>query len=70
MYTRIEGQVRRYCYLHREADAKISGHPATVVEQEDGPLSVQKVGCDQVKEDNMEQEDFLIYLKAYGGERF
>ena len=41
-----------------------------MVEQEDGTLKVQEVGRDQVKEDNVEQEDFLTHLKAFGGEWF
>jgi hypothetical protein len=38
-----------------------------VIEQKGGTLKVQEVGGDQVKEDTVEQEDFLTHLKAYGG---
>jgi hypothetical protein len=68
IYTRMNGQGRRYHYSHREAEAAISGHPATVAEQGDGKLKGQEVGCNQVKEVNVEQEAFLTYLKAYRGE--
>ena len=43
----------------------ISGHPMTVVEQEDRTLKLQGVGHNPVIEDTVEQEDFLPYLKAY-----
>ena len=33
IYTRMNGRGRRYHYSHREVEATISGHPATVVEQ-------------------------------------
>jgi hypothetical protein len=45
-YTKVDGPGRRYRYSHREAEVKISGHPATAVEQEDGTLKVQEVGHD------------------------
>ena len=41
-----------------------------MVEQEVKTQKVQEVGCNQVKEVNVEQEDFLTHLKAYGGEWF
>ena len=48
----------------------ISRHPAPVVEQEDGTLKVQNVGCDQLKEYNVEHKDFLTHLNAYKGKWF
>ena len=49
IYTRMNGRGRRYHYSHREAEAKIRRHSVTVIEQENGILQVQEVGCGQVK---------------------
>ena len=51
-------------------EVTISGHAATVVEQEDKILKVEEVGHDQAEEDNVDQEDFLTHLKVYGKDWF
>ena len=44
IYTRVDSIGNRDRCPHREAEVTISGHSATVVEQEDRTLKVQKVG--------------------------
>ena len=46
VYTRTNGQSRRYNHSHREAETSITGHPAIIVEIEDRILKVQEVGHD------------------------
>ena len=41
VYTRMDGQIRRYNHSHREV-----GTAATIVKLEDGSLKVQEVGHD------------------------
>ena len=53
--------------MRRKTEVTISGHPATVIGQEDRTLKVWEVGHDQAEEDNVEHEDFLMHWRACGG---
>ena len=67
VYTRMDGQNRRYSHSHREQGTTIIGHPVTIFELEEGALHMQEVGHDQVIESDKEQEDLLAHLRNYGG---
>ena len=40
VYTRMNGQSRRYSHSHREQETVITGRPATIVELEEGALKM------------------------------
>ena len=40
VYTRMDGRSRQYSHLHREQGTAITGHPATIVELDEGALKM------------------------------
>ena len=70
IYTKMDGQSRRYIHSHKKAGMTTICHPATITKLEAGALRLQELGHDQVVEADKEQEDFSIHLRNYGGEWF
>ena len=69
VYPRVDGRSRRYNHSHRETRTTITGHPATIVELEDGALKVQRSWSLSSSTDE-EQDDFSTHLRRYKGAWF